>query len=235
MVDSSFMGKNKTIKNFSLLSRKRIRRYIGIFLFLSGFGFIGLFWADFYVGSFSKGRLFYNVETVPHRPAAVVLGCAKTVWGRPNLYYLRRIDAAVQLWEAGKIDAILVSGDNSRKDYDEPSSMKADLVEKGIPAEYITVDYAGFRTLDSVVRAEQVFGVTEYIIISQPFHCQRAVYLADKQGQSVLGYCAADVGGGSGIKVRLREVLARTKAVMDVMSSKRPKYLGDRELINYRK
>ena len=112
--------------------------------------------------------------------------------------------------------------------------MKADLVAKGIPAEYITIDYAGFRTLDSVVRAGQIFGMKEYTVISQPFHCQRAIYLAKKNGQSVVGYCAKDVSGTSGFKVRSREVLARTKAVFDIIIAKKPKYLGQQEQVNYR-
>ena len=163
-----------------------------------------------------------------------MLGCGKYTQGRPNLYYKYRIDAAAQLWKAGKVDAILVSGDNSRKDYDEPSSMKSDLVEKGVPAEYITVDYAGFRTLDSVIRAKEIFGLDNYIVVSQPFHCQRAVYLANAKGQDVIGCCAADVGGGSGFKVRLRETLARAMAVLDIMLSKSPKYLSKQESVNYR-
>jgi len=188
--------------------------------------------ADFYVGFCSKGKLYVQVAEVPYRRAAVVLGCGKYTQERPNLYYKYRIEATVELWQAGTIDAILVSGDNSRKDYDEPSSMKADLVEKGVPSEYITIDYAGFRTLDSVVRAEQVFGLSDYIVVSQPFHCRRAVYLANTKGQDVIGYCAPDVGGGSGVKMRLRET--RAKAILDVMLSKSPKYLGKKESVHYR-
>ncbi len=135
---------------------------------------------DFYVGSFSAGKLYYDSNDIPHKRAALVLGCGKYVEGRPNLYYLYRLDAAAELWQAGKIDAILVSGDNSRKNYDEPSSMKADLIVKGVPAEYITIDYAGFRTLDSVVRAKKVFDLEDYIIVSQPFHCS---YISGKKVQ----------------------------------------------------
>lgn len=190
--------------------------------------------ADWYVGSCSKGKLYNQVSDIPCRRAALVLGCGKYTQGRPNLYYKYRIDAAAELWQAGKIDAIVVSGDNSRKDYDEPRSMKADLVEKGIPAEYIAVDCAGFRTLDSVIRAKKIFGLDDYIVVSQPFHCRRAVYLANKKGQSVIGYCATDVSGSSGVKVRLRETLARAKAVLDVLTSKHSKYLGEQENIRYR-
>ena len=190
--------------------------------------------ADLYVGSASKGRLYHDAQHTPRRPAALVLGCSKHVQGRLNLYYKYRINAVMELWQANKIDAILVSGDNSRKDYDEPSAMKASLIEMGVPAAFITIDYAGFRTLDSVVRAEKVFGLDDYIVVSQPFHCSRAIYLGRKKGQSVIGYCATNVQGSSGLKIRLREVLARTKAVVDVMTFKSPKYLGKQETVHYR-
>lgn len=227
------MGQDQTSKTLSF-SKRHIKRFIRIFLILTAFGFVGLLGIDFYVGLFSEGRIYNDVSSVPHRRTAMVLGCGKYTQGRPNLYYNYRIAAAVELWQAGKTDSILVSGDNSRKDYDEPSSMKSDLVSRGVPAEYITIDYAGFRTLDSVVRAEKIFGMKEYTVISQPFHCRRAVYLASKNGQSVIGYCAADVGGSSGLKVRLRETLARAKAVVDVIISKNPKYLGKQEAVCYR-
>lgn len=203
-----------------------------IFVILLGLFFLAAI--DLYVGSFSRGRLYRAVGEIPHRRAALVLGCSKYTQGRLNLYYQRRINAAAELWQAGKIDAIVVSGDNSRKDYDEPSTMKADLIEKGVPADYITIDYAGFRTLDSVIRAEQVFGLKDYMVVSQPFHCRRAIYLARQQGQSVIGYCAADVAGSSGMKIRLREVLARAKAVVDILISQPPKYLGKQEPVCYR-
>ena len=171
---------------------------------------------------------------MPHRRAALVLGCAKYTHGRPNIFYQNRLKATVELWQSGKINAILVSGDNSRKDYDEPTTMKSDLVAKGIPAEYITIDYAGFRTLDSVIRAERIFGLEEYIVISQPFHCRRAIYLAKQHGQNVIGWCARDVKGYFGIKSRLREILARNKAAFDVLIHKQPMYLGKRESVTYK-
>lgn len=189
---------------------------------------------DMYVGLFSRGRLYRSIDSVPQRSAALVLGCAKEVEGRPNLYFKFRIDATAQLWHAGKINAIVVSGDNCRKGYDEPSAMKTDLVAKGVPAKYITIDYAGFRTLDSMVRADKVFALEDYVVVSQEFHCGRAIYLARKQGQNVIGYCADDVTGASGAKIRLREVLARSKAVVDVIFSKSPKHLGKQEKVHYR-
>lgn len=220
------------VENPAGLSRKR-KTAVNAFLLIIAC-FAALIAADVYVASFSKGRLYDNPADIPHRRAAVVLGCGKYIQGRPNLFYLYRLNAAADLWHAGKIDAVLVSGDNSRKDYDEPTAMKADLVERGIPPEFIAVDYAGFRTLDSVIRAGEVFALDDYVVISQPFHCRRAVYLATRQGQSVIGYAAADVGGRHGLKVRLRETLARAAAVADILTSKQPRYLGPQEQMLYR-
>ncbi|AQQ71528.1 vancomycin high temperature exclusion protein [Limihaloglobus sulfuriphilus] len=189
---------------------------------------------DMYVGSFSDNRLYTSAQNVPPKRAALVLGTVKTFQGRPNLFYEYRLNAAAQLWNAGKIDAIVVSGDNSEKHYDEPTSMKNDLIERGIPAEFITADYAGFRTLDSIVRASEIFGLDDYIIVSQRFHCQRALYLASQKGYKAIGFCADDVPGTAGKKQRLREILARTKAVMDILINTKPKFLGEKETVKYR-
>ena len=133
-------GKENTQNSKTQKTSKRLK-----LLFLNGCLFLLslLIAADLYVGTCSKGRLYCRANEVPQRSAALVLGCGKCTQGRLNLYYQYRIAATVELWEAGKIDAILVSGDNSRKDYDEPSAMKTDLVARGIPAEYITVDLRG--------------------------------------------------------------------------------------------
>lgn len=204
-------------------------------MLLLGIFMVGLlFMADLHVGSFGDDDLYRNIEEVPHKRAALVLGTAKYFEGRRNLYYEYRLDAAAHLWHIQKIDAIVVSGDNSRKDYDEPSNMRMDLVGRAVPSEYIAIDYAGFRTLDSVVRAENIFGLEDYIVVSQPFHCCRAIYLARKHGQKVIGYCARDLGGTIGFRNRLRETLARAKAVLDVIFKKGPKYLGKKERVNYR-
>jgi SanA protein len=117
--------RNTKIKNklFSFLCR-----YKKILFALFVISIAAMLGVDFYVGSFSAGKLYYDSKDIPHKRAAMVLGCGKYFEGRLNLYYLYRLDAATKLWQGGKIDAILVSGDNSRKNYDEPSNMKADLI-----------------------------------------------------------------------------------------------------------
>jgi SanA protein len=187
---------------------------------------------DFRVSASSQGRLYSRPDEVPAKPVALVLGSAKYVDGRLNLFYTLRIKAAAELFEANKVRGILVSGDNSRKDYDEPSEMKQDLVARGVPEEYVTIDYAGFRTLDSVVRAKQVFGQNSFVVVSQKFHCQRAIYIARAQDIDAVAYLAGDVVGTPGMKVRLRECLARTKAFLDLhLFNTAPKYLGKPETV----
>ncbi|MEM6785338.1 MAG: ElyC/SanA/YdcF family protein [Bacteroidota bacterium] len=176
----------------------------------------------------AEGAIFEQVEAVPERPVALVLGTAKTVEGRPNRFYTARMQAAADLYHDGTVEHLLVSGDNSTKFYDEPTAMRDDLVALGVPAEAITEDYAGFRTLDSVVRAREVFGQDGFVVVSQRFHAERAVFLADAHGLDAVAYCAADVSTAAGAKTYLREVLARVKAVLDVYVLRTdPKFLGE--------
>jgi SanA protein len=157
------------------------------------------------------------LENLPQVRVGLVLGCSpKTTDGRENLYFKRRIAAASELFRAGRVQYLLLSGDNSTVDYDEPSEMRRALVRAGVPASRLVLDHAGFRTLDSVVRAKEVFGLRETIIVSQHFHNERAVYLARAHGLRAFGFDAQDVGGLSGVRIALREAVSRMFAVLDV-------------------
>ncbi|WP_425146679.1 SanA/YdcF family protein [Deinococcus sp.] len=174
------------------------------------------------------GRLYSSVADIPARKVALVLGTSPSAFGRPNLYYTARLDAAAALYRAGKAQDFILSGDNSTPSYDEPGSMKRDLIALGVPAGRLFVDDAGFRTLDSVVRAQKIFGQTQFTVVSQHFHNVRAVYLARRYGLDAIGYDAADVVGASGLRTRMREVLARAGAVLDMtLLNAQPKFLGD--------
>ena len=182
----------------------------------------------------SSGRVFdsASMDAVPHRRAAVVLGCVRTLSnGLNNLYFSRRIDAAAELYKAGKVDCLIVSGDNHVKGYDEPSDMKESLAKAGVPADRIICDYAGFRTLDTVVRAKKVFGLDSFIIVSQPDHVRRAVFTARGFGCDAYGYAAKNVNGRYSVKTTIREQLAKIAAVADVVLRRRPKFLGPRETL----
>ena len=168
-----------------------------------------------------------TVETVPFTPVALVLGCSPKIGGRPNLFFHHRIDAAAALHRAGKVKAFIMSGDNGTRDYDEPTAMKEALVAQGVPEASIYCDYAGFRTLDSVVRAQSIFGQSRFIIVSQHFHNERAIFLARRRGLDAVGFDAADVSRSIAPKTYWREYLARVQAVLDVtLLQTQPKFDG---------
>lgn len=134
---------------------------------------------------------------------------------------------------ANDFPGILVSGDNAIREYDELTTMKQDFIKFGVPAEFITKDYSGFRTPDSIIRARNVFGLKEIIIISQRFHCERALYISDAVGIEAVGFCAEDVPFARSTKIRSREVVARAVAFIDIhIVGRQPKFLGKREQVN---
>lgn len=175
----------------------------------------------------AKNYVFDDINSIKNNKVGLVLGAGKyTSHGSVNLYYKYRLEAAFQLYKSGKIEFILISGDNSRKDYDEPTDFKNDLIKKGVPENKIILDYAGFRTLDSVVRAREIFGLTALTIISQKFHNERAIYLAKHFNIDAVAFNAKGVSKRYSIKTTLREYLARTKASLDIIFNVEPKFLG---------
>ncbi len=198
------------------------------FVFLAVLAALAVVLAGAHVRYASRGRSYARIEEIPHRQVGVVLGCIKTLSnGRPNLYFHYRIAAAIELFNSGKVDFLLVSGDNHRIGYDETTDMMNALVEAGIPPGHIYCDYAGFRTLDSMVRAKAIFGQQAITVISQAFHNQRAIYIARAHGIDAVGFDATPVTRREAIKTNAREQLARVKAVLDVyVLRKRPRFLG---------
>jgi SanA protein len=182
----------------------------------------------------SAGRVFSasSIAELPPARAAVVPGCAERLpGGAHNLYFLRRIAAAADLYRAGKAGCFIVSGDNHVKEYDEASAMKSALAAAGVPGERIVCDYAGFRTLDTVVRAKEVFGLDSFIVVSQPAHVRRAVFTARGFGCDAWGYEAGDVHGPDSWRTSVREQFAKVAAAWDVLVRRRPKFLGPREAL----
>ncbi|AZJ31335.1 SanA/YdcF family protein [Tenacibaculum mesophilum] len=176
----------------------------------------------------AEGKLFNSTENISKNKVGLLLGTVKYLSdGRINLYYQFRLNAAVELYKAEKIDFILVSGDNGSEGYDEPTDFKNDLIESGIPESKIYLDYAGFRTLDSMVRVKEIFGQTSVTIISQQFHNERALYLANHFDIEAIGYNARGVSGKKAMKVQLREYLARVKVFVDILLNVNPKFLGE--------
>ncbi|MDE6067218.1 MAG: YdcF family protein [Duncaniella sp.] len=187
-------------------------------------------YANVRVSNITKGRIYVDVNSIPYNRVALLLGTNPiNRQGRTNTYFTNRINSATSLYHAGKVDFIIASGDNGTRGYDEPTAMRDSLVAHGVPESRIVLDYAGFRTLDSVVRAKEVFGCDSLTIISQADHDARALCLAKANGIEAVAI-AAPLKAGRWVRTRLtlREWLARDKMMLDIWLGKRPRYLGDR-------
>ncbi len=213
------------------MARPRTRLLIWMLLPLA-LGVVLLWWCDSHVSSSTRSLLSYDLDEVPHNEVGLVLGTShRSRGGRPNQFFAHRIEAAAALYHAGKVRHLLVSGDNSTMQYNEPWKMRAALIAAGVDSTHITLDYAGFRTLDSVVRAREVFGQQRFTVISQRFHVERAVFIARRKGIDAVGYNARDVGAYSGFRTMLREKAARVKVFLDLLFVVEPHFLGDPEII----
>ena len=180
----------------------------------------------------AKKLVFENIESIPENEVGLLLGTSKYLRsGSPNQYFENRIIATEELFKSGKIKKVVISGDNGRENYNEPQDMKEALMKRGIPEEKIVLDYAGFRTFDSVYRMKEIFGQNRFTIISQKFHNQRAIFIAKSLKLNVVGYNATDVDAYNGFKTKVREKFARVKVFIDLMIGKKPKYLGEKIII----
>lgn len=184
--------------------------------------------ADKYVERSSQDKLFSNLNQIPAQQAALVLGTSPYLRsGQANPYFTFRIDAASALYHAGKVQTLVVSGDNRQHTYNEPENMKQALMAKGVPEADIYLDFAGLRTLDSVVRMDKIFGQRQFIIVSQPFHNIRAVFIAQHNGLEAYGYNATDVRlNAFTLRTFIREKFARVKVLLDTWFGVQPKHLG---------
>ncbi|MEL6842867.1 MAG: ElyC/SanA/YdcF family protein [Bacteroidota bacterium] len=208
----------------------RILRKMIIYLVVLGLlGLLTVIGIDAWVSRSAKP---YIVEEVPNDYAvALVLGTSpKTSDGRTNLFFKYRLDAAAKLYREGHIKHFVLSGDNRTEQYDEPTQMRKALIERGVPQSAITLDYAGFRTLDSIVRTRSVFALDKVLIISQAFHNERALFIAQVKGINALAFNAESVPQSYAPKTYLREYLARCKAVLDLyILGTEPHFPGPKE------
>ncbi|MDH2393612.1 ElyC/SanA/YdcF family protein [Streptomyces sp. HNM0663] len=180
-----------------------------------------------WVHAVADGRVG-SVGEAPGRDVAVVFGAG--LWqGRPTPYLAHRLDAAAELYRAGKVRVVLVTGDNSRTEYDEPSAMRAYLAARGVPDGRIVSDYAGFDTWDSCVRAKKIFGVERAVLVTQGFHVRRAVALCDAAGIDAYGVSVAEPHDATWYYGGVREVFAAGKAAGDAVFRPDPVFLGARE------
>ena len=155
---------------------------------------------------------FADPARLPAVEAAVVLGTAPIgPEGGPNVYFVRRLDAAAALWRTGRVKQVIVSGSG-----EEPAAMKAGLVERGVPADVIRLDPEGYRTWDSVLRARDAFGIRQVIFVSQRFHLSRALFLARHAGMEAWGFEARDVAAPYSLVTTLRRYPSALRAWFDV-------------------
>lgn len=173
-------------------------------------------------------RLARTVASAPHAPVALVFGAG--LWdGEPSPYLAHRLDAAAELYAHGKIRAVLVTGDNSRRSYDEPTAMRRYLTDRGVPSRRIVSDYAGFDTWDSCSRARRVFGVHRALLVSQDFHIRRAVALCRAAGITSHGVPVSEPRDVTWYAGNAREIPGAVKAALDAAFTPDPKFLGPRE------
>jgi SanA protein len=205
-----------------------MKTLLKIFLLLFILSIWSIIISDFLTISQTQNNIYSSLEELPENKVGLVLWTSKYIAdGRRNLFYLYRIQAIQELYEAGKIEYILVSGDNSTEKYNETDTIKNDLIDLWIPEEKIYGDYAGFRTLDSIVRTKEIFWQSEYTIVTQKFHLERAIFLAKSEWIDAVWYQAKDVPIKLAPRVWIRERLARVKMMLDIITWVEPKFWGE--------
>lgn len=216
-----------TIRREMLWFDEFLRRWLLRLLVFGTHLIIALLACYLVVWSVARGRSYDSVDKIPVRLCGLVLGTAPKVDGRDNLYFTGRIQAAADLYRGNKVQYLIVSGNDANN---EPGAMKAALIAKGVPKDRIYCDYAGYRTLDSIVRAERVFGQTRFTIISQPFHNPRALYIARRKGLvDCVAYDAPGASSSATAVMHVRELAARVWAILDVEFRKTmPKIFGEK-------
>jgi SanA protein len=215
----------------------RIRQVMIGFILFALLGAILALSANWYIESYSGRYVYDDIEKVPYNEVGLVLGTSKKLRdGRNNLYFKYRVTAAARLFKAGKIKYLLLSGDNSEANYNEPNDLKNALMSYGVPENRIYLDFAGFRTLDSVVRGHKIFNQSKFTVISQEFHNKRAIFIAQAFDIQAIGFNARDVNFEVGFKTRLREIFARLMVFVDIyLLNSQPKFLGEKIFIGEKK
>ncbi len=203
---------------------------------MMSFLLVGVAVINIMVVTSTRSFSYSELKELPKKDVALVLGTASSPDGKKvNAYFYQRVSAAYELYRAGKVKHFILSGDNHRDSYNEPRDMKALLVKFGVPEAKITLDYAGFRTLDSVVRSKKIFGQNSICIVSQAFHTPRALFIAGHYDMDAVAYNAAiNEEAVRYEQVLFREYFARVKAFLDLyILDTQPRFLGEKETIKF--
>jgi len=205
-----------------------------IFLILLLIVLCSLIGTNIWVVKSTEDQVYQRLEDVPVSSVGLVLGTSHRIaGGKPNPFFEKRMQTAAALYHSGKVEHFILSGDNRTQFYNEPQEMKKALLKMGVPDSAITLDYAGLRTLDSIVRSKEIFGQNKIVIITQTFHCYRAVFISKYYDIDAIAMMAGEPGEEHTFRIRLREYLARTKAVLDLYILKtEPRHLGEKQELN---
>lgn len=207
---------------------KKLKKIFKVLIVLFALIVLVILYANWKISYEAKPYIYDSLDSIPGHSVAIVLGTSKYIGKRDNIYFTNRINATKELYDAGKLSAIVVSGDNKHISYNEPRDMLQSLVELNIPDSIIHLDYAGFRTLDSMLRMAKVFGQKRFIVVSQKFHNERAIFIARYYGYEAYGYNAKDLRVSRfSFKTKIRELFARVKVFIDITVGTQPKFLGD--------
>ncbi|MBE6356728.1 MAG: hypothetical protein E7058_06405 [Lentisphaerae bacterium] len=220
-------AKNGDVSRKKWSLRKKLLLIFAV-MFLLGGGFYAA--SNLWIAAYSDS-VYDEIPRLPETYTAVVLGCSPFIGstGRQNLYFRYRMNAAAMLYHSGRIKTLLLSGDNGRKGYNEPEAMRQYLLTLGVPDSALYCDYAGFSTLDSMIRAEAIFGQKKFIVISQRFHCERAVFLARCKGLEAYGFAAENVESPLWkYRSLFRESLARPAAILDLITMRDARFGGEK-------
>jgi SanA protein len=212
--------------------KRIVKMILNLLLILAGLGLLVLLAARLVTGAYARART-YNSSEVPARRVAIVFGAGLRRDRSPTAVLRDRVVSAAQLYFAGKVEKLLLSGDNRFIDYNEPGAMREYALSLGVPEEALVLDYAGRRTYDSCYRARAIFGVSEAILVTQAFHLPRALYLCDHLGVKAVGVSADNqtYRKSSVLYWNLRELLATVAALWDVHVAHPVPVLGDPEPI----
>jgi len=195
----------------------RVKRMLKILIVMSFLGTVFVLLCNVWVVVSTRPQSYFLVDSLPSNQVGLVLGTSKTTSdGQENLYFKYRMEAAARLFNEGKVKSLILSGNNDSKYYNEPLDMERAMLKLGVPKSALQLDYAGYRTFDSVIRSKYLFKQDHITIISQDFHNARALYIAQSEGLDAVSFAAQDVPAGYSLRTLIREYLARPKAVVDV-------------------